>query len=89
MSCYLIHAVLHWYTHGGIGSFQSDNFYFSNWNFYNTNGFASSSSQIASRIELPNLLVFQPGNSTQIHLGIGMEFLCNVPANTAQKGFFL
>jgi hypothetical protein len=32
--------------------------------------------------------VFQTGNSTHIHLGIGMGFLYNVPAEAAQKGFF-
>jgi hypothetical protein len=58
-----------------------------------TNGecafFSSSSlSQIASRIELGDLFVFQAGNSTQIHLGIGMGFLCNVPLQTPHKGFY-
>jgi hypothetical protein len=46
------------------------------------------SSQTAARIELPNILLPQFANSTQIHFGIGMEILCNVPANTAHKGFF-
>jgi hypothetical protein len=38
---------------------------------------------------LPDLLLPQFANSTQIHLWIGMGFLCNVPANTAHKGFFI
>jgi hypothetical protein len=49
--------------------------------------FFSSISQIASRNESRNLLLPTIGNSTQIHLGIGMGILCNVPANIAQKGF--
>jgi hypothetical protein len=49
--------------------------------------FVSSPSQIASRIEPGDLFVFQPSNATQIHLGIGMGFLCNVSPNSAQKGF--
>jgi hypothetical protein len=33
--------------------------------------------------------VFQAGNSTQIHMWIGMGFLCNVPPKTPNKGFLL
>jgi hypothetical protein len=60
-------------------------------NFHSNGGFASFcwwSSQTAARIELPNLLLPQFVNSTQIHFGIGMGLLWNVPANTAHKGFF-
>jgi hypothetical protein len=46
-----------------------------------------SSSQTGSGIELPNLLLPQFANSTQIHLWIGMEFLCNVSSQSAHKGF--
>jgi hypothetical protein len=33
--------------------------------------------------------MLQPGNSTQIHLGIGMGILFNVPPEAAHKGFLL
>jgi hypothetical protein len=45
------------------------------------------SSKTATRIELPDLLLPQCANSTQIHLWIGMGFLCYVPAAAAHKGF--
>jgi hypothetical protein len=35
-----------------------------------------------------DLFVFQPSNSTKIHLWIGMGFLCNVQAKTTHQGFF-
>jgi hypothetical protein len=50
--------------------------------------FSSPSSQTATRIGEPDLFVFQPGNSTQIHLWIGMGLLCNVSAQTSNKGFY-
>jgi hypothetical protein len=49
--------------------------------------FSSPPSQTGSRIEPGDLLLPQCGDSAQIHLGIGMEFLCNVPPNTAHEGY--
>jgi hypothetical protein len=60
---------------------SSDNFKF------RVDGFASSS-QTACGIKFRDLFVFQASNSTQIHLGIGMGLLCNVPAQTTHKGFY-
>jgi hypothetical protein len=67
----------------------SNNFKFRVGNFHNNNrGFASWSSQTASRIESADLLVFQLGYSTEIHLGTELGFLCYVPLQTPQKGFY-
>jgi hypothetical protein len=65
---------------------SSDNFYFSDCD-NNNGGFASSSSsQTASRIGSRDLSVSQAGSSAQIHLGIELGFLCNVPVQTPHEG---
>jgi hypothetical protein len=42
--------------------------------------------QTASRIESRDLSVSHSGSSTQIHLGIELGLLCNVPVQTTYKG---
>jgi hypothetical protein len=65
---------------------SNDNSYFSDC-INNNGGFASFSSlQTASRVGSRDLFVSHAGSSAQIHLGIELGFLRNVPVQTPHKG---